>query len=97
MGEDPDKLDGKILQMVRLIKNGEEIKMSKRTGKTLTLNDLIEEVSVDAARYFFAMRSLVKTTESALYVDRRLKVEVERPISRQSTIMSSCTPRTLKL
>ena len=58
MGEDPDKLDVKILQMVRLIKNGEEIKMSKRTGKTLTLNDLIEEVSVDAARYFFAMRSL---------------------------------------
>ena len=58
MGEDPDKLEVKILQMVRLIKNGEEIKMSKRTGKTLTINDLIEEVGVDAARYFFATRSL---------------------------------------
>lgn len=58
MGEDPKKLDVKILQMVRLIKNGEEIKMSKRTGKTLTLNDLVEEVGVDATRYFFAMRSL---------------------------------------
>ena len=52
------KLDVKILQMVRLIKNGEEIKMSKRTGKTLTLNDLVDEVGVDATRYFFAMRSL---------------------------------------
>ena len=58
MGEDPDKLDVKIVQMVRLIKNGEEIKMSKRTGKSLTLNDLVEEVGVDATRYFFAMRSL---------------------------------------
>lgn len=58
MGEDPDKLEVKILQMVRLIKNGEEIKMSKRTGKSLTLNDLVEEVGVDATRYFFAMRSL---------------------------------------
>ena len=58
MGENPDKLDVKILQMVRLIKNNEEIKMSKRTGKTLTLNDLVKEVGVDAARYFFAMRSL---------------------------------------
>lgn len=58
MGEDPEKLDVKILQMVRLIKNNEEIKMSKRTGKTLTLNDLVEEVGVDATRYFFAMRSL---------------------------------------
>lgn len=58
MGEDPSKLEVKILQMVRLIKNGEEIKMSKRTGKTLTINDLIEETGVDAARYFFATRSL---------------------------------------
>lgn len=58
MGEDSDKLDVKILQMVRLIKNNEEIKMSKRTGKTLTLNDLVDDVGVDAARYFFAMRSL---------------------------------------
>ena len=58
MGEDPNKLDVKILQMVRLIKDGEEIKMSKRTGKSLTLNDLVDEVGVSATRYFFAMRSL---------------------------------------
>lgn len=58
MGYDSNKLDVKILQMVRLLQDGEEIKLSKRTGKTLTLSDLINEVGKDATRYFFAMRSL---------------------------------------
>ena len=58
LGEDADKLEIKILQMVRLLKGGEEIKLSKRTGKTLTLADLLSEVGVDAARYFFSSRSL---------------------------------------
>lgn len=58
MGYDPEKLDVKILQMVRLLKDGEEIKLSKRTGKTITLTELLEEVGKDASRYFFAMRSL---------------------------------------
>lgn len=58
MGKDPDKLNVKILQMVRLLKDNEEIKLSKRTGKTITLNELIEEVGVDASRYFFASKSL---------------------------------------
>ncbi|MDF2699120.1 MAG: argS [Haloplasmataceae bacterium] len=52
-----DKLEALIIQMVRLIKNGEEYKMSKRSGKALTIRDLIEEVGIDAVRYFFAMRS----------------------------------------
>ena len=58
LGYNSDKLDVKILQMVRLLKNGEEIKLSKRTGKTITLSELLEEVGRDASRYFFAMRSL---------------------------------------
>lgn len=58
MGFDPEKLDVKILQMVRLLKDGEEIKLSKRTGKTITLTELLEEVGKDASRYFFSMRSL---------------------------------------
>lgn len=58
MGYDSKKLDVKILQMVRLLKDGEEIKLSKRTGKTITLHDLIKEVGTDATRYFFDMRSL---------------------------------------
>lgn len=58
MGKDETKLTVKILQMVRLLKDGEEIKLSKRTGKTITLSDLIEEVGVDATRYFFVSKSL---------------------------------------
>ena len=44
--------------MVRLLKDGEEVKISKRTGKTITLNDLIDEVGINATRYFFASKSL---------------------------------------
>lgn len=58
LGYDKNKLEVKLLQMVKLIKDGEEIKMSKRTGKTITITELIEEVGVNAARYFFASRSL---------------------------------------
>ena len=58
LGHNSDILDVKILQMVRLLKDGEEIKISKRTGKTITLNDLIDEVGINATRYFFASKSL---------------------------------------
>ena len=58
LGHNSDILDIKILQMVRLLKDGEEIKISKRTGKTITLNDLIDEVGINATRYFFASKSL---------------------------------------
>lgn len=57
LGYAKDTLEVDILQMVRLIKDGQEFKMSKRTGKAVTLRDLIEEVGVDGARYFFVMRS----------------------------------------
>ncbi len=56
-GYKPETLDIELIQMVRIIRDGEEIKMSKRTGDTLTLRELCEYVGVDAARYFFAMRS----------------------------------------
>ena len=58
LGHNPNILDIKILQMVRLLKDGEEVKISKRTGKTITLNDLLDEVGINAARYFFASKSL---------------------------------------
>lgn len=56
-GYDPKNLEVLIMQLVRLLENGQEVKMSKRTGKSITVRDLIEEVGVDAARYFLAMRS----------------------------------------
>ncbi len=57
LGKNKDMLNVIILQMVRLLKDGEEVKISKRTGKTITINDLMEEVGVNAARYFFASKS----------------------------------------
>lgn len=58
LGYDPQRLEILLLQMVSLFRNGEVVKMSKRTGQAITLNELIEEVGTDAARYFFIMRSL---------------------------------------
>lgn len=56
--EDPNKLEIAILQMVRLVRGQEEIKMSKRTGNAVTINELVEEVGLNATRYFFAQRSI---------------------------------------
>lgn len=58
LGYRPEQLEVLILQMVSLYRDGELVKMSKRTGKSVTLNELIEEVGTDAARYFFVMRSI---------------------------------------
>ena len=58
LGYEPDKLEIKLLQMVSLFRGGELVKMSKRTGTSVTLEELIDEVGTDAARYFFLMRSL---------------------------------------
>ncbi|SEQ20484.1 arginine--tRNA ligase [Piscibacillus halophilus] len=57
LGYSKDVLDIKITQMVNLFENGEKVKMSKRTGKAVTMKELIEEVGLDATRYFFIMRS----------------------------------------
>ena len=58
LGYDPTHLEVLLLQMVSLYRGGELVKMSKRTGESVTLEELIEEVGTDAARYFFLMRSL---------------------------------------
>ncbi|MDU9694819.1 arginine--tRNA ligase [Priestia aryabhattai] len=57
LGYEKDTLEVEIIQMVQLYQNGEKMKMSKRTGKAVTMRDLVEEVGLDATRYFFAMRS----------------------------------------
>lgn len=58
LGYAPGQLEVLLLQMVSLYRGGELVKMSKRTGESVTLEELIEEVGTDAARYFFLMRSL---------------------------------------
>lgn len=58
LGHNSDQLEILLLQMVALFRGGEYVKMSKRTGQAITLEELIDEVGVDATRYFFLMRSL---------------------------------------
>ena len=71
LGFDANNLEIMLLQMVRLYRNGDIVKLSKRTGETITLRELIDEVGTDAARYFFCMRSL----DSQLDFDMTLATE----------------------
>ena len=57
VGLDSDKLEVVLMQLVRLMQDGEVVRMSKRTGKAITLKDLLEDVSIDVARFFFNMRA----------------------------------------
>jgi arginyl-tRNA synthetase len=56
LGLPPEFFDVALVQLVKVVRGGEEVKMSKRSGEFVTLRDLVEEVGVDAARYFFLMR-----------------------------------------
>lgn len=58
LGYDPDKMIVDLIQMVRMVSNGEEVKMSKRTGNAITIRELCEDVGVDAARWFFVSKEL---------------------------------------
>lgn len=71
LGYEGESLEVLILQMVSLYRDGHMVKMSKRTGQSITLSDLIEEVGKDAARYFFVMRSI----DSQLDFDLNLAIE----------------------
>ncbi|CAM3769839.1 arginine--tRNA ligase [Alkalicoccus chagannorensis] len=57
LGYDKEQLTVQIIQMVNLFENGEKVKMSKRTGNAVTMRELMDEVGIDATRYFFAMRA----------------------------------------
>ncbi len=56
LGVDAGKLDAVLMQMVRLVRNGETVKLSKRSGKAITLVTLLDEIPIDAARFFFNLR-----------------------------------------
>ncbi len=58
LGYNPDNLSFLIVQIVRLMENGEEVKMSKRTGNAVTIKELCEDVGVDVARYFFISKPI---------------------------------------
>jgi arginyl-tRNA synthetase len=78
LGYDPDALEVEIIQLVHLYKNGEKMKMSKRTGKAVTMRELVEEVGLDAVRYFFAMRS--SDTHLDFDIDLAVSQSNENPV-----------------
>ncbi|MGI6710113.1 MAG: arginine--tRNA ligase [Bacilli bacterium] len=78
LGKDPDMLDVDILQMVRVIQDGEEIKMSKRSGKAITLHDLMEEIGTDALRFLYSSKAL--NTHMDLDLDLAIKNSNENPV-----------------
>ncbi len=72
LGVDASRLDVVLMQMVRLIKDGEPYKLSKRSGKAITLVTLLEEIPIDAARFFFNLR------EANTHLDFDLDLAVEQ-------------------
>ena len=71
LGYNSDNLDIQIVQMVRLMENGIELKMSKRTGNALTIRELCEDVGVDVARYFFISKPIVSHLDFDLDLARK--------------------------
>ena len=78
LGVKPDRLNIIIMQMVRLIKDGEVYKVSKRSGKAVTLSTLIEEVSVDSARFLFNMREA--NTQMDFDIDLAIMQDAQNPV-----------------
>ena len=78
LGYDRDTLEVEVIQMVNLLRDGEKVKMSKRTGNAVTLRELVEEVGLDAVRYNFAMRA--GDTHLDFDLDLAVKQSNENPV-----------------
>lgn len=72
------RLEIVLMQLVRMMQGGEVVRMSKRTGKSLTLSDLLDEISVDAARFFFNSRAA--ETQMEFDLDLAVKQDSENPL-----------------
>ncbi|MDR0951685.1 MAG: arginine--tRNA ligase [Oscillospiraceae bacterium] len=77
LGLQGKKLDFLIMQMVRLVRGEEVVKVSKRTGKALTLNDLLDEIGVDACRFFFNAKP---DTHLEFDLDLAIRQDSENPV-----------------
>lgn len=77
LGLENKKLDFLIMQMVRLVRGNETVKVSKRTGKALTLNDLMDEIGVDACRFFFNAKP---DTHLEFDLDLAIRQDSENPV-----------------
>ncbi len=77
LGLQGKRLDFLIMQMVRLVRDGETVKVSKRSGKALTLNDLLDEIGVDACRFFFNAKP---DTHLEFDLDLAVRQDSENPV-----------------
>ena len=78
IGLDGEKLDVVLMQLVRLVRDGEPVRMSKRTGKAITLTDLLDEVPIDSARFLFNMRE--PSSQMEFDLDLALSQDNENPV-----------------
>ena len=78
LGYEADKLSVELVQMVRLIKDGAEFKMSKRTGNAMTIKELCQEVGTDSVRYFFVSRSA--SSHLDFDMDLAIKTSSDNPV-----------------
>lgn len=78
VGLDGSKLDVVLIQLVRLVRNGDVVRMSKRTGKAIQLADLLDEVPVDAARFLFNMREA--TSQMDFDLDLAVQQDSQNPV-----------------
>ena len=78
IGLDGNRLDIVLMQMVNLMRDGKPVRMSKRTGKAITLTDLLDEVPIDSARFFFNQRESSSTLDFDL--DLAVRNDSENPV-----------------
>ncbi len=78
LGLKPESLRFVLMQLVRLMQNGEVVRMSKRTGKAIALSDLLDEISVDAARFFFCSRQA--DTQMEFDLDLAVRQDSDNPV-----------------
>ena len=78
LGIEPERLEVVLMQLVRLMRDGEVVRMSKRTGKSITLSDLLDEIPADAARFFFNMNRCESVMDFDLSL--ALKQDSENPM-----------------
>ena len=112
IGLDGDRLDIVLMQLVRLTRNGEVVRMSKRTGKAITLVDLLEEIPTDAVRFFFNLRepatqmefdldlAIAENSQNPVYYCQYAHARIcsiLRKLKEQGCDIPECTPEQLDL
>ena len=107
LGVDADRLQIVLMQMVNLVKNGETVKLSKRSGKAITLVTLLEEMPIDAARFFFNLRepnthcdidlelAVSESSQNPVYYCQYAHARIcsiFRKLSEKGVVFTGCTP-----